>query len=260
MMRGETGPIVRTPFAARALRFAVLNGVVALVLAALAGGLAASVPAAAAALCPSCFGFVETAPALYLERSATAADAARARAVVEAGRQRVRAFWGDTTAAPRVLVCVNDACFQRMGGGAHRALSLYDRVVVLSPRATDPQSVAHPFAAAEFEHRLGPFALADGRAPAWLGNSLASISAGKPDDAARCARDTAAALPGGLLEWGRRMLTGRGLPATPACGTPPARLDANHMNSGQAGMAWLDEAAGSRTHAMPGWGLGRRNG
>ncbi|MBN3728415.1 hypothetical protein G3N92_30090, partial [Burkholderia sp. Ac-20379] len=190
MMRGATGPIARTPYAARVLRLAVLNGIVALVLAALAGGLAASVPAAAAAICPSCFGFVKAAPALYLERDATAADAARARAVVEAGRQRVRAFWGDTTAAPRVLVCVSDACFRRMGGGTRRALSLYDRVVVLSPRATDPQSVAHPFAAVEFEHRLGPFALADGRAPAWLGDSLATISAGTPDAAARCARDT----------------------------------------------------------------------
>ncbi|MEK6347061.1 MAG: hypothetical protein V4764_06250 [Burkholderia sp.] len=260
MMRAWTGPIVRQPFAARALRLAVLNGLMALVLAALAGGLAASVPAAAAAICPACFGFVETAPALYLERDATAADAARVRSVVEAGRQRVRAFWGDTTAAPRVLVCVSDACFRRMGGGTRRALSLYDRVVVLSPRATDPQSVAHPFAAVEFEHRLGPFALADGHAPAWLGDSLATISAGTPDAAARCARDTAAALPGGLFEWSRRWLTGRSVPAAPVCGAVPARLDARREGAGQAMTAALDGRAGNRIRAMPGWGPGSRKG
>ncbi|MBN3728331.1 hypothetical protein, partial [Burkholderia sp. Ac-20379] len=66
-------------------------------------------------------------------------------------------------------------------------------------------------------------------------------------------------LPGGLLEWGRRWLSGRGVPAAPVCGAPPARLDANRALAGPA-MAALDARIGGRTHAMPGWGPGSRNG
>ncbi len=52
-------------------------------------------PAAAAAGCPSCYGFTDLGDGVYVEGGMAADRRAAAKATVEAARARVSAFYGD---------------------------------------------------------------------------------------------------------------------------------------------------------------------
>ena len=108
-------------------------------------------PAAAAAGCPSCYGFTDLGDGIYVEGSMPPDRRAAAKATVEAARARVRAFYGDLQSSPRVLLCATEACYRPLGGGS-RGVTLLDRALILSPRGADTVIAAHELAHAEL-HR-----------------------------------------------------------------------------------------------------------
>ena len=72
-------------------------------------------PAAAAAGCPTCYGFTDLGDGVYVDGKMPADRRAEAKITVEAARDRVRAFYGDLQSNPRVLICATDAGLSEPG-------------------------------------------------------------------------------------------------------------------------------------------------
>lgn len=187
--------------------------------------LAWALPAAAAAVCPSCYGFERVKPGIYLEKGIGSEQGAVLVKVVDEGRQRVEQFWGRQEAAPRILICSDSACFERLRGGRRRGMSIFDFVAVLSPRGDNPVIAAHELSMIELNRRIGLLGFVRQAIPVWFNEGIAMYASNDlsylgPDDAQdRCLIAPSTALPSGLFEWGRQALTDRHLYAKAACAT-----------------------------------------
>ncbi|WP_331327177.1 hypothetical protein [Methylobacterium fujisawaense] len=161
-------------------------------------------PAAAAAGCPTCYGFTDLGGGIYVEGKMPADRRAEAKATVEAARARVRAFYGDLQSSPRVLICATDACFRPLGGGS-RGIALLDRALVLSPRGTDTVIAAHELAHAELHRRIGLTATLGKSVPQWFDEGLAVVVSDDPRYLAsgpdRCLADPGGDLPTSRAAW-----------------------------------------------------------
>jgi hypothetical protein len=199
----------------------LIGGVICAGLAALAWAL----PAAAAAVCPSCYGFERAAPDIYVEKGIAREQGAALVKVVDEGRQLVRQFWGRQDAAPRILVCSDSTCFERLGGGGRRGMSIFDFVAVLSPRGDTPIIAAHELSMIELNSRIGLLGFVRQVVPLWFNEGIAMYASNDlrylgPDAASdRCLVAPSDPLPSGLFEWGRQALTDRHLYAKAACST-----------------------------------------
>lgn len=139
-------------------------------------------PAAAAAACPTCYGFEQLRPSLFVERSTMPDQRAKIIGVVDQARARVAAFYGEASSSPRILVCATQGCYRKVGGGGSRGIALLDRALVLSPRGTNVVIAAHELSHAELHHRLGlGLLLAFRRAvPQWFDEGLAVVISNDP--------------------------------------------------------------------------------
>jgi hypothetical protein len=184
-------------------------------------------PAAAAAVCPSCFGFRLVAPGIYVEKGHTDDGATALVAAVHEGRRRVRRFWGGREAAPRILLCISEDCFKRMNGGRRRGMSLLDFVAVLSPRGLNPVIAAHELSMTELYHRIGWLGFVRQAVPVWFNEGISMLAsddlrylapAGAGD---RCLAPVPSLkeLPAGPFEWNRRAVADKQLYAKAACAT-----------------------------------------
>ena len=205
-----------------------VRNAIALIGVAICSGLAAltwAVPAAAAAVCPSCYGFERVAPDVYVEKGVAPEQGAALVKLVDDGRQRVRQFWGRPDAAPRILVCSDSTCFKRLGGGGRRGMSIFDFVVVLSPRGDIPVIAAHELSMTELNRRTGLLGFVRQAVPIWFNEGIAMYASDDlrylgPDTAPdRCLIAPSGTLPAGLFEWGRQALSDRHLYAKAACAT-----------------------------------------
>ncbi|WP_353190116.1 hypothetical protein [Pandoraea pnomenusa] len=189
-------------------------------------GLVYALPSSAAAACPGCYGLEEAAAGIYVQKDIGEHERTAIIQTVESSRTLLNGFWGPLQASPRVLVCSDEACFRRLGGGKRRGMSLYDRVAVLSPRGTNVTIAAHELSMNELHHRIGLWAFATGAVPIWFNEGIAMLSSddlrylAPADQANRCLVDvSAASLPSGMFEWNRTALTDRQLYAKAACRT-----------------------------------------
>lgn len=184
-----------------------------------------ALPAAAAAVFPSYYGFERVAPDIYVEKGVIPEQRAALVKIVDEGRQRVKQFWERQEAAPRILICGDSACFERMGGGRRRGMSVFDFVAVLSPRGSDPVIAAHELSMIELNRRIGLFGFARQTVPIWFNEGIAMVASddlrylGPVDAQDRCLSAPSAALPAGIFEWGRQALTDQHLYAKAACAT-----------------------------------------
>jgi hypothetical protein len=194
----------------------------------ISAGLAALVwalPAAAAAVCPSCYGFEHVAPSIYVEKGIAPEQGTAFVKAVDEGRQRMKQFWGRQEAAPRILICSDSACFERLRGGGRRGMSIFDFVAVLSPRGDNPVIAAHELSMIELNRRIGLLGFARQAIPVWFNEGVAMYASDDlrylaPEGAHdRCLIAPSVALPSGLFEWGRQALTDRHLYAKAACAT-----------------------------------------
>ncbi|GIH96453.1 hypothetical protein ACFFMN_22150 [Planobispora siamensis] len=182
---------------------AVLAGLVALVAAAVAG-VALAFPAVAATTCPGCYGLERLGPDLYTEADLPAGQRRRMAEVVQEADRRVRDFYGGRTSAPRILACVTEDCYRRIGGGRERGVAVLNRAVILSPRGVDPVIVSHEMSHVELHERLGS---AGGRVPQWFDEGLAVVVSADPryllpeTAADRCRVGPEGPLPATLEQW-----------------------------------------------------------
>jgi hypothetical protein len=189
-------------------------------------GVVYALPSAAAAACPACYGFQQAGSGVYVQKEISDSERAVIVTTIENARRELTDFWGPLEATPSILVCSNDACFRRLGGGGRRGMSLYDRAAVLSPRGSNVTIAAHELSMNELHHRIGIWAFATGRVPIWFdegiamysSNDLRYLSPAIPENQTdRCLVAAPAYLPAGMLEWNRTALTDRQLYAKAAC-------------------------------------------
>ncbi|WP_233805298.1 hypothetical protein [Paraburkholderia sp. HP33-1] len=184
-----------------------------------------ALPSSAAAVCPACYGFQEAGPNIYVQK--TTGDEKRVAIIgtIEEARRKLTEFWGPLEAKPRILVCSDDDCFRRLGGGGRRGMSLFDRVAVLSPRGSNVTIVAHELSMNELHHRIGLWAFSTERMPIWFDEGIAMYTsndlrylspASEPD---RCLVPAPTYLPTGMFEWNRAALADHQLYAKAACRT-----------------------------------------
>ncbi|GGK64996.1 hypothetical protein Ppa06_18260 [Planomonospora parontospora subsp. parontospora] len=172
--------------------------------AAVAVGVVLAFPSVAATACPGCYGLEELESGLYVESGLPAGRRRRVAEAVAAGERRVRDFYGGRTGSPRVLVCVTESCYRRIGGGGERGVAILDRAVMLSPRGIDPVIVSHELSHVELRDRLGSAA---DRIPKWFNEGLAVVVSDDPryllpgTAPDRCRVGPAGAPPSSSVEW-----------------------------------------------------------
>jgi hypothetical protein len=179
-----------------------LAGLAALLIAG-AAGVALAYPSVAATTCPGCYGLTELRPGVYAEQGLSGEQRARVSQVVEAARQRVSDFYGGRLGSPKLLVCLTEECYQRIGGGKERGIAVLNRSVMLSPRGLDPVIASHELSHVELHERIGGGA----DVPQWFDEGLAVVVSNDPrylaPDSApdRCLTEPTGPLPVTLGEW-----------------------------------------------------------
>lgn len=179
-------------------------------------------PVAAAAACPSCYGFTALPQSdIYIERGMAPATQAALETVLANARTRVVAFYGSVTAHPRILACATPRCFARLRGGRRAAVSYADLLLVISPRGTNGVIAAHELAHLEFHHRIGIMRFLTGAVPAWFDEGLAVEVSGDPRyvgaAAAPCRAGDRERLPESMFAWQARTPAGHDSYALAAC-------------------------------------------
>ena len=130
-------------FQVRFLRRIAMRGGVALA-ALIAVGLGFAIfayPAAAAAACPTCYGFEKLEPDVFVDRAMPAAQRAETLAVIDGARAKVRDFYGTLTSSPRILICATKSCYDHIGGGGSRGMAMLDFALKVSAEAHEVTDV-----------------------------------------------------------------------------------------------------------------------
>ncbi|WP_220498868.1 hypothetical protein [Microbispora sp. H10949] len=153
----------------------LLAALVALPIAA-AAVVAVAYPAVAAATCPGCYGLERLAGDVYAEQGLPPYRKRQVVSAVEEAERRVRDFYGDRRAAPRILACLSDRCYRRIGGGGERGVAVLNRAVMLSPSGVDPVIASHEMSHVELHARLDSGA----KVPQWFDEGLAVLVSGDP--------------------------------------------------------------------------------
>ncbi|MFI5839283.1 hypothetical protein ACIA8K_06150 [Catenuloplanes sp. NPDC051500] len=132
-------------------------------------------PSVAALACPRCYNLSQTRPQVYVERGATDAQRETVTSALSAADTAIRAFYGGRAADPRVLACVTDACYQRLGGGGSKGIAILNRGLMLSPDGLTPVIATHELAHVELHARLGSSSV-----PQWFDEGLAVVLSDDP--------------------------------------------------------------------------------
>lgn len=137
-------------------------------------------PAAAAAACPTCFGFEREASGAYIEQSASPTDRTEISIILDEARQRVSGFYGSLRSNPRILICVTPSCYQRIDGGGSKGMAIMTFALFLSPHGTTPVIASHELSHIELHARLGLWQTWRRAAPQWFDEGVAVAVSGDP--------------------------------------------------------------------------------
>ncbi|MBN6051122.1 hypothetical protein JYK22_04180, partial [Nonomuraea sp. RK-328] len=187
---------------ARRLWARVTAALATLIVAAVAG-VALAYPAVAATTCPGCYGLTELEPGVYAEKGLSGEQRERIHRTVAAARDRIEGFYGTPVSSPRLLVCVTDACYARIGGKKERGIAILNRSVMLSPRGLDTVIASHELSHVELHARLASGA----EVPQWFDEGLAVVVSDDPrylrpaTAGDRCTTQPTGPLPVTLEEW-----------------------------------------------------------
>src|SRR5262249_18929640 len=136
-------------------------------------GTALVFPAGAAIACPPCYGFERLDGAVFVERGMSPPARVRVAETLAEARRRVRDFYGNFDADPRILICASEACYARIETYRNRGRAFFDVALILSPRGINPVIVSHELAHIEFHRRLGLVGYVTSAVPAWFDEGLA---------------------------------------------------------------------------------------
>ncbi|KAA9380562.1 hypothetical protein F5972_05355 [Microbispora cellulosiformans] len=188
---------------------------------------AVAYPSLAATTCPGCYGLERLTEGVYAEPGLPPYRKRQVISAVEEAERRVRDFYGGRRASPRILACLSDRCYRRIGGGGERGVAVLNRAVMLSPSGVDPVIASHEMSHVELHVRLDSGA----QVPQWFNEGLAVLVSGDPrylapDPASgtaagapadRCLMSTDAPLPVTLDAWLRAAGADRNTYAQAAC-------------------------------------------
>ena len=185
-----------------------------------AGILAFAFPSVTATTCPRCYGLVSVQDRLYAERGLSGADRQKLIDLYRAANHQVSDFYEGRLSTPKVLACVTDGCYNRLGGGGERGIAVLNRAVLLSPRGLDPVIAAHELSHVEFHKRLGA---RREEVPQWFDEGLAVLVSNDsryllPDKGSdRCRVVSDEELPTSLSAWLSAASTDQQMYAKAAC-------------------------------------------
>ncbi|MEU8195686.1 hypothetical protein AB0C10_18070 [Microbispora amethystogenes] len=137
---------------------------------------AVAYPSLAATTCPGCYGLERLAEGVYAEPGLPPHRKRQVISAVEEAERRVRDFYGGRRASPRILACLSDRCYRRIGGGGERGVAVLNRAVMLSPSGVDPVIASHEMSHVELHVRLDSGA----QVPQWFNEGLAVLVSGDP--------------------------------------------------------------------------------
>jgi hypothetical protein len=179
--------------------FAVLVGILV--------GVALAWPFLLAEVCPACMAFAALEPDVYIERGATSEQQDNARAILAGARSRLRLFYGDSRSHPRIFICEDQACYDRIGGGRSRGMAIFDWALFLAPHGTSSTIAAHEMSHVELHARLGLLKTYRRLVPQWFDEGAAVLVSNDPrylgpsmgDD--RCLASPGGPLPTSRQAW-----------------------------------------------------------
>src|SRR5262249_23238524 len=128
--RADALPLASMFFRRWRNRILLLVGVLTL---ALVGAIGFTQPVLAAVVCPSCFGFEQLSPHVYVDRAMSVEQRHALTQARAEGDARVTAFYGEASALPVVLACATDACNARLHGGGARGAAYLTFALRLAP-------------------------------------------------------------------------------------------------------------------------------
>lgn len=168
---------------------------------------------AVAATCPACFGLEKAADGIYVESNMAAAERSRVLATVAAARTQAGQFYGGLQHTPRILVCADDACYERMGGMPGTATGAVGAFALEVSHLGAQQQVflSAGLSRAELYGRIGFWKFSLGAVPMWFDEGLAVVVADDtayilpPNHRDRCLTGALPDMPGTPSEWQEEM-------------------------------------------------------
>jgi hypothetical protein len=136
--------------------------------------IAAAVPGAHRMACPTCYGLVRVAPAIFTDAPAREHAAFAAR--IDAARRRVARFFGPLRARPNIVLCTTHRCLAAFSSKPGRAAGVTFgwAFIRMAARGIRTDTLAHELVHAEYHWRLGLAGFFEGRVPFWFHEGLAS--------------------------------------------------------------------------------------
>ena len=158
---------------------------------------------------PRLFGFSKLADGLYVQSSMAPKLRLQVTALLATAEQRVSAFFGGLQHMPRVLICADDACYSRIGGGAGSGTgTLGSFALVVSRAGINPVLIAEALSHVELHGRVGFWNTETGAVPAWFDEGAAVLAADDRQYLAparpgrdRCAVGPLSDMPTDPVEW-----------------------------------------------------------
>lgn len=159
-----------------------LIGLIGLTAALVAGAIALGIvyPPAAAAACPACYRLAAVMPDVFVDEDSSLPETAQAVEIVNEARARVRRFYGTLQSSPRILFCLTETCYQRIGGGGSTGMALLNLALLLSPRGDKVVIASHEMAHIELHQRIGLVGTIEHDVPQWFDEGLAALVSDDP--------------------------------------------------------------------------------
>ncbi len=144
----------------------------------LAGGIAAAaIPGPQRTLAPTLYGLTEITSGVFTD---DVKDKERWLEMKANSETKVKAFFGDLKASPRLILCSHQDCERIFGFSGATAQTLGWHIIHLPPRSLDSVDLGYVLMAHERTHselhiRMGLRGLAGGVIPNWFNEGLASF-------------------------------------------------------------------------------------
>jgi hypothetical protein len=137
--------------------------------------LGAAAPGTHRVVCPECYGLSEIAPRVWTDAPGRTSELL---GLVEAGRRKVAAFFGDAS-TPLVVLCTGRRCARDFGIRGN-GLSISDLVVIAGPGGITAGTLAHEMTHSRLHRKMGFRNVVAQPYPTWFDEGLASLVANHP--------------------------------------------------------------------------------
>jgi len=168
-----------------------------------------TMPAAAAYVCPTCYGFERIAEGIYTEKDRPHSGIL---ATLATSQERVKTAFGiNRIPAVTLLACDTHDCDRRLGGRGAKARAYGARFITTAPEGRTETILSHELAHIVMHDRIGSLDLLRGDLPAWKNEGIAVLVSGDAryftltGGEHACKVEPDGALPATPSAWGKAM-------------------------------------------------------